>query len=281
MNLLLKPAELLYRGINRLRRALYRRGVLKAKRLPAPVISIGNIGFGGSGKTPAAIAVARLLSERGLHVAVLTRGYGRGGKEQGRMESLDAGRWGDEPVVIKKAIQNVDVIVGRNRHENAVKFISENSCDVFVLDDGFQHLQLARDLDIVIDWPAAYRREGPSALADADIVIPRRVRPSGLDPLRGKRVFAFAGLADNEQFFAMLRREGIGVAGSRGFPDHHRYTPADIDAIKAAGAAASADAIVTTEKDAVKIADPAIAAVGIDFELPDGVVQRILETVSR
>src|SRR5205085_7990955 len=98
---LLKPAELLYRGINRLRRALYRQGILKAKRLPRPVISVGNIAIGGAGKTPAVIAVARFLAARGNKVCVLTRGYGRPG-EGGRVEALDAARYGDEPVVIKK-----------------------------------------------------------------------------------------------------------------------------------------------------------------------------------
>jgi tetraacyldisaccharide 4'-kinase len=281
VNALLKPVELLYRGVNRLRRGLYRRGVLRAKKLPRPVISIGNIAIGGSGKTPAVIAVARLLSDRGLRVAVLTRGYGRGSREEGVVDSLDAARWGDEPVVIKKGAPNVDVIVGVNRYQNAVDFLSRQSADVFILDDGFQHLQLGRDLDLVIDWPASWLREGRPALRDATVVMPRSIRPAGLQPLRGRRVFAFSGLADNEQFFNMLLGERIEVVGRLGFPDHHRYTPAEVAAIKDAARTDGAELIVTTEKDAVKIADPGIVVVRIDFELPDPVVQRILETVSR
>jgi len=280
VNALLKPVELLYRGVNRLRRGLYRRGILKAKKLPRPVISIGNIAMGGSGKTPAVIAVARLLSDRGLRVAVLTRGYGRGSREEGVVDSLDAARWGDEPVVITKSALNVDVIVGANRYKNAVDFLSRQSADVFILDDGFQHLQLGRDLDLVIDWPASWLREGRPALRDA-VVMPRSIRPAGLEPLRGRRVFAFSGLADNEQFFNMLLGEQVNVVGTHGFPDHHRYTPAEVAAIKFAARTNGAELIVTTEKDAVKIADPGIAVVRIDFELPDPVVQRILETVSR
>ena len=275
MNALLKPAELLYRGVNRTRRALYRSAVLKAKRLPKPVISIGNIAIGGSGKTPAVIAVARVLADRGYRVAVLTRGFGRSGTAEGVVDSNDPGRWGDEPIVIKKSVPNLDVIVGANRYHNAI----HHSCDVFVLDDGFQHLQLARDLDIVIDAPARWYREGRSALRDADVVIPRTIRPAGLDRLHGKRVFAFSGLADNEQFFDMLRSNGVHVVGTRGFRDHHRYTAGDVASIKTA--AAGADLIVTTEKDAVKIDDPAITAVAIEFELPQSAVDRILETVSR
>ena len=273
--MLLAPAELLYRAINRLRRALYRAGVLKAKRLPRPVISVGNIAIGGSGKTPAVIAVARLLSERGRRVAILTRGYGRSGAVEGIVTSDDAARWGDEPVVIKKHLPNVDVIVGSNRYNNGL----HHQCDVFVLDDGFQHLQVARDLDIVIDAPSRWFREGRSALRDADIVIPRAIRPARLDQLRGRRVYAFSGLADNDQFFDMLRGNGVYVVATRSFADHHRYSGEDIAAIKAA--AAGADAIVTTEKDAVKIGDPAITAVPIEFELPQPVIDRILEIVSR
>src|SRR4029077_19855105 len=112
--LLLKPAELLYRGVNRVRRSLYRRGVLRSKRLPVPVISVGNIAMGGGGKTPTVIAIARALSERGMRVGVLTRGYGRSGAG-GVVDAPDAARFGDEPVLIKKSAPNVDVIVGANR----------------------------------------------------------------------------------------------------------------------------------------------------------------------
>ena len=94
MTWLLKPVELLYRGVNRLRRALYRRGVLRARRLPAPVISVGGIAVGGSGKTPAVMAIAAALVARGLRPAVLSRGYGRAG-EGGAVTSLDPDRFGD------------------------------------------------------------------------------------------------------------------------------------------------------------------------------------------
>ena len=269
MNALLAP----YRALNRARRALYRRGVLRPKRLHRPVISIGNIAAGGTGKTPAVIAVCRFLSRQGLRVAVLSRGYGRGDQSySGLVHEFDARKYGDEPVLIKRST-GVDVIVGKNRYQNAVAY----SCDVFVLDDGFQHLTLHRDLDIVIDAPARYYREGRSALADADVVVARDLRLHVPEELRGKRVFAFSGLADNAQFFASLRAAGLELAGTRSFPDHHRYTAADVAAIERDARGAT---IVTTEKDAVKIDHPSIAVVGAEFVMPDEVLEKVLRVAA-
>jgi tetraacyldisaccharide 4'-kinase len=268
---LLKPAEMLYRGVNRVRRSLYRAGVLKPKRLPKPVISVGNIAIGGTGKTPAVIAICRFLEQRGLRVAVLTRGYGASGS--GIVTELAAERFGDEPVVIKKNTQSTTVIVGANRYENARR----HECDVFVLDDAFQHLQLHRDLDIVIDAPARFYREGRGALRDADIIVPRRLRLDIPQSLRGKRVFAFAGLADNEQFFDSLN--DLQVVGTRGFPDHHRYGEADIAQIRGAAADSAADAVVTTEKDAVKIRAADIIAIPAEFIFDAEVLEKIAGVV--
>ncbi|HVR41352.1 MAG TPA: tetraacyldisaccharide 4'-kinase [Thermoanaerobaculia bacterium] len=262
--------DLPYRAVNRVRRALYRRGILRAKRLHRPVISVGNIAIGGAGKTPAVIAIGRFFLEHGFRVAVLTRGYGREGDATGVMDDLDARRWGDEPVVIKRRLAKADVIIGSNRYENAI----DKDYDVFLLDDGFQHLQLARDADIVIDAPARWYREGRSALRDATFVIPRNLRTIVPPELARKRVFAFAGLANNEQFFATLE-----TVGTRGFPDHHRYTAADLDAIRQAARDADADAIVTTEKDAVKIGADDILTIGAEFVIDPGVLERLLQLV--
>jgi tetraacyldisaccharide 4'-kinase len=269
VTILLKPLELLWRAVNRAHRALYRAGILKAKRLPRPVISVGSIAAGGAGKTPATIAIARFLISRGYKVGVLTRGYGRTGAG-GRVEGGDAAKYGDEPVLIRKAT-GAEVIAGKNRYRNGLT----SHCDVFVLDDGFQHLQLARDLDVVVDAPARWYREGRSALDRAHFVIPRRLRLA-CEIVRGKRVFAFAGLADNEQFFTALRQCGAIVTGTRGFPDHHRYSAADLSALKNE----QADLLVTTEKDAVKIDDRDIIAVPAEMDIDSLVLESIASWIA-
>ena len=281
MTSILKPLELVWRGVNRLRRALYRVGVLKSRRLPRPVISVGNLTAGGSGKTPAVIAIARYLTRRGFTVAVLSRGYGRSGNEPGLVTSLDAGRFGDEPVLIKSKTTNTHVIVGPKRYDNAIRFLDQNDCDLFILDDGFQHLQLARDLDVVINAGSGVMREGRSALADAGVVIQRNLRVAVPEGLTLRRIFAFAGLADDEQFFSSLRANGLNVVATLGFRDHHRYTAADLSSIKEAARAAGAEAIVTTEKDAVKIDDRDIIAIAAEMIIEPAVLEAIAAKISR
>jgi tetraacyldisaccharide 4'-kinase len=269
VNVLLKLFELPYRGLNRARRALYRAGLLKGKRLHRPVLSVGNIASGGAGKTPAVIAVCRYLEGHGLRVAVLTRGYGRVDDSYiGIVDSNDAHKFGDEPVLIKQSTK-ADVLIGSNRYENGRDY----DCDVFVLDDGFQHLQLHRDFDLVVDAPSHFYREGRAALRYADAVVPRRLRSRVPDTLQGKPLFAFAGLADNEQFFASLRAAGLQLAGTRGFPDHHRYTAADLERLRGDARGAT---LVTTEKDAVKIDAEDVVAIGAEFVMPDEVLQKML-----
>ena len=282
---LLKPLELVWRAVNRARRALYRAGILRPSRLARPVISVGNLSAGGAGKTPAVIAIARHLIRKGFRVAVLTRGYGRASAEGGLVDLLDPLRFGDEPVLIKMSIPEVQVIVGRQRYENGQRFLDTNDCDLFLLDDGFQHLQLARDVDVVIDAPGSrWQREGRSALRDADFILPRALRITNADEIRGRRVFAFSGLADNEQFFASVSQCGAILTGSRGFPDHHRYTSRDLESVRRQGASASAEILVTTQKDAVKFSErdiiPLVAEMVIDPELLDALTRRVASTMS-
>lgn len=283
MTALLKPVELIYRGVNRARRALYRSGVLEAKRLPRPVVSIGNIAVGGGGKTPTTIAIAQALVDRGLRVAILTRGYGGSASaEPGTIvDRINPERFGDEPTLLAQKLPGIDVVVGRDRFASGTRYLTTHDCDVFLLDDGFQHLQLQRDVDIVLDLPSArWHREGRSALAAATFVLRRVERLTGapfeaaLEPvifrlggdswplaeLRDKRVLAFSGLADNEQFFASLRALGAEVAGTRSFPDHHRYAEGELSALRTDAAALHA-APVTTEKDWVKLRDESVAVV--------------------
>ncbi|MFZ2490913.1 MAG: tetraacyldisaccharide 4'-kinase, partial [Thermoanaerobaculia bacterium] len=210
---------------------------------------------------------------------ILTRGYGRADSSvTGLVTALDAARFGDEPVLIKRSAPGADVIVGSKRYRNAIQYLSSHSCDVFLLDDGFQHLQIARDLDVVIDAPSAFFREGRGALAHADVVVPRQLRLTVPDELRGRPVFAFSGLADNEQFFASLREAGLDLVGTRGFGDHHRYTSADLEQLRREAGVAP---LVTTEKDAVKLPDGGVLAIGADFVFPEEALSRIMAAVQQ
>ena len=283
MSPLLRGAGALYRGINRLRRGLYRRELLKARRLPRPVVSVGNITVGGAGKTPAVIAIGRHLIDKGYRVAILTRGYGRTGQEQGLMWAPDAARWGDEPSLIKTRLNKADVIVGSNRYDNALAYLTQNDTDIFILDDGFQHLQLHRDLDVVIDSgeQSALSREGREALRVADVVIRRNLRLEVPATLRGQSLYAFAGLANTGQFFESLRAAGLTLAGTRAFPDHHPYSDRDLDDIAALAAQSGATAIVTTEKDAVKIPRRDIIPIRAEFQIESSVFDRITALLQR
>ena len=308
MTPLLKPVELAWRSVNRIRRAAYRAGLFIPHAIPRPVISIGNISTGGSGKTPVVIWAARQLIGKGLRVGVLTRGYRREGSDEWAVvEYPDATRFGDEPVMIRKAVPEADVVVGANRWLSGSRYLEENDCDVFLLDDGFQHLQLRRDLDVVIDDDrTVWMREGRSALRDADVVLVRSSRvlaPSNAtistsfsiravgvahgaetyDPqwLDGRAVVVFAGLGNNEQFFESVRALGARVVESFEFPDHHAYGERDLEELRMI--AADNDAIlVTTEKDLVKLPAPQdVAAVVVDavIESSEAVVEALVDVV--
>jgi tetraacyldisaccharide 4'-kinase len=288
LNVLLKPLELIWRGVNRARRRLYQSGRLRSKTLPRPVISIGNLSVGGSGKTPATIAVVSILQRQGMKVAVLTRGYRRESDQWMIADGTDPARSGDEPALLARKLPGAGVVVGADRHSAGTRYLQDRQCDVFVLDDGFQHLRLHRDLDIVIDDSnAKWLREGPGALHSADIVLVRggeatpgafpprfsaRLQPAGwllegstlpTEALRGRKAHAFAGLANNDQFFAMVRSLGIEIASTRSFGDHHSYSAADLSSLRSSG-----ELLITTEKDLVKISDGAgIAALVVEMRI--------------
>ena len=301
----LRPIELIYQTVNRFRRALYRRGTLSATRLPRTVISIGNLSIGGSGKTPLTIAVARHLVRRGSRVAILSRGHGRRNvREMAVVDSVDAGRFGDEPVLIHRSVNDVDVVVGADRARAGQWYLERHDCDLFLLDDGFQHLRLDRDIDIVIDDPeAAYAREGRSALLDADLVVIRGGRttrepavhrmelqpsclivPGGevpLDVLKAKRVFAFSAIANNQRFIDSLATIGATIVGRREFADHHRYSSADVDLIHAEASRAGAERVVTTEKDLVKIPGSGFDALRVETSISPGFYAELEKLLER
>jgi tetraacyldisaccharide 4'-kinase len=177
-----------YGGAVKLRRIFYKKAVLKSKRLPCPIISIGNITVGGTGKTPMTIYVAQVVKQLGYKVAIISRGYkgkaekGGGIVSDGKMLLMTPEIAGDEPYMIANRLKDVPVIVGKNRFKASRLAIRKFDSDVIVLDDGFQHLKLRRDLDLVLlDYrkpfgnghllPRGVMREPASALLCANAII--------------------------------------------------------------------------------------------------------------
>jgi len=281
-HVLLLPLSLLFGAAVAVRRWLYRVHWLQCHRVPVPVIVVGNITVGGTGKTPAVLWVVDCLQEHGYRPGIVTRGYGGSEKLQEVRGDSDPVRAGDEPVVLAKR-SGVPVFAGRDRARAARALLSAHpGHDVLVSDDGLQHYALARDIEIaVVDgerrfgngWllPAGPLRESVARLAsvDAVLVLGGRALPamhapqflaklSGesfynlLNPefrvaasdLRDKTLHAVAGIGNPRRFFAQLQRMGL-TFRAHPFPDHFRFSPEDL-------AFAGDDAIVMTEKDAVK-----------------------------
>jgi tetraacyldisaccharide 4'-kinase len=254
------------------------------RRLRWPVVSVGNLSAGGSGKTPLTITLARALARRGLHVDVLSRGYGRQSPFPARVApDGTAAEFGDEPLLIAQSA-GAPVYVAAQRY--LAGLMAENcSADlpsgVHLLDDGFQHRQLHRDVDILLLnardladrlLPAGNLREPLKAACRATVIaIPagdselevelkalgwqgpvwrlrRRMEvPPAVRPL------AFCGIARPEQFFDGLEAGGARLAARLAFADHHRYTARDIERLLAEARKAGACAFITTEKDRVRM----------------------------
>jgi tetraacyldisaccharide 4'-kinase len=288
MTSLLAPLGLLYGSVVRARNARFDRR--PAQRLGWPVISVGNLSVGGAGKTPLVICLAKLLQREGLHPDVLSRGYGRSSRTVEHVDSAGgAERFGDEPLLIARAT-GVPVYVGANRYEAGQLAEREHPhTGIHLLDDGFQHRQLARNLNIVLIHrsdlqqrllPAGRLREPLSSLRRADVIVLRQEdaelesslrayassecrfwhvrRTLALKaPVRG--AVAFCAIARPGEFFDGLVAAGVGIAERISFRDHHRYRMADIERLEKLGQRAGCDAFVITAKDEVKL-DPAMRA---------------------
>lgn len=304
-----RPLAALYGGVTAVRRGMYRRGWLRSERLPVPVIVVGNIVAGGAGKTPLTIALVEALRARGRKPGVVSRGYG--GDARGAMlldAQPDPSITGDEPALIKLRT-GAPVAVGAKRAEAARLLVSEG-VDVVIADDGLQHYPLARDVEIcVIDGvrrsgngrllPAGPLREPVSRLREVDFVvcnggdagngeIPMRLALSNAVALAGpactsplttfsdKRAHAIAGIGHPPRFFDALRTSGIDVI-AHPFPDHHRYTAADL-------AFGDGLPVLMTGKDAVKcraFATENAWAVPVTAELPTSFFDAIATRLER
>jgi len=289
-----------------LRVEAYRRGLLARARLAGPVVSVGNLGVGGSGKTPVVARVAAILRDSGLPVAVLSRGYGGSFRGEALVVSdgsavlASACEAGDEPVMLARALPGVVVAVGPRR-ELVGRLVEQRfGRRVHVLDDGFQHLRVERDLDLLCldvrdlddrPMPAGRLRERPSAAARADLVLLTRTEAASEEELRalesrlgpdrcfrvGRRVagwttldgapavpparaFLLAAVARPERFEADAAGCGVEVVGRSFFRDHHRFRAEELASVAARARSAGAQAIVTTAKDAVRLESPWLLA---------------------
>ncbi len=276
--LLLSPLSLLFRLVVALRRAAYRLGLRRVYRAACPVIVVGNITVGGSGKTPLVIWISRWLEEQGWRPGIVSRGYGgraRHWPQQVRPDS-DPQTVGDEAVLLAQR-SGRPVCVGPDRPAAVAALLSHTDCDIVISDDGLQHYALGRDVEIVVIdgerrfgnglmLPAGPLREPVSRLRGVDLVVcngrPRhgehamRMRqprllplrgeapPLPLERLRGRRVRAVAGIGNPQRFFDLLRRFGLQVE-AHPFPDHHAFTEDDL-------AFDPPLPLLMTEKDAVK-----------------------------
>ncbi len=290
---LLLPLVPVYGGVLAIKKQLFRLGWLKQRRLTHPVISVGSVSAGGAGKTPMVLMLARVLRQRGYAVRILTRGYGRTSDLIERVEPYDdAAFHGDEPVLLAQR-SGVSVFAGANRYRAGLLAEQDEELEksvVHILDDGFQHRQLARDIDIVLLTqedvedkllPAGNLREPLSALREADVIV---LREEEAETLRGfvqslgakkspaiwtirRRLslggagevslptlpLAFCGIARPDNFISMLNAEGCMPVEHVYFPDHHRYEDRDIAHLLEIARHKGANGFVTTEKDAVKL----------------------------
>jgi len=286
--------------------AALRRIGMTPKRLAWPVISVGSLSAGGAGKTPFVIALAQLLKREGFYVDVLSRGYGRLGTAVERVDPQgDAERFGDEPLLIAREA-GVPVFVGAQRFKAGQLAEQATKAGVHLLDDGFQHRQLARDVDIVLVssedlgdslLPAGNLREGLGALKRADVLaVPAgddsaaaRLWGMGLKqpiweyrremdvPTVSGSTVAFCGIARPEQFFSGLEQLGVSIAARKSFRDHARLGWRDLELLRKLAAEVGAETMLTTEKDRIRLGDlkrkwkkmPQLVAVGLRVVLGD------------
>ena len=305
LSVVLAPLGWLYCACAIVRRGAYRLGIAHVGRVGAPVIVVGNISVGGTGKTPLVIWIARFLMSRGLRPGIVSRGYrGRASKwpQQVRPDS-DPVTVGDEPVLLAQATR-CPVAADPNRLRAARSLLAHTECDLIISDDGLQHLAMGRDVEIaVIDGvrrhgnrrclPAGPLREPVSRLDSVNLVVARgggiagefdmRMRTGDakslaeatlsrpLDTFKAGPVHAVCGIGSPERFFDILERAGLELVRHR-YPDHHGFCAADIDF-------EDENPVLMTEKDAVKcrrFADSRHWCIPVHAELSEAFGVRLL-----
>jgi len=305
--------DFLYAQAAAARRRWYERHPEARRRLRHPVISVGNVSVGGTGKTPLVATIAEWLIDRGERPAILSRGYGRRVRDVGAVVVSDGNgvvadldRAGDEPLMLARLLPRAVVVVAEDRYLAGVVAERRLGATVHLLDDGFQHFTLARDLDVLVTSPGEIPngrvlpfgrlRERADAAARADVVVvlgadaaAARSEAWALDvsqscgarrvlaaPGAAAPALAIAGIGAPSQFFDGLRDAGVDIRATKAFPDHHRYTAADVRAIADAARGAGVDRIITTAKDAIRLEalgplpfSLAVATLTLQFDPPD------------
>jgi tetraacyldisaccharide 4'-kinase len=311
-SLLLRAASWIYAGLNQLRRRLYSAGILRSKRLPVPVIVVGNVIAGGAGKTPVVIELAKLLAAQGYQPGIVSRGYGR--KSQQLVQVLahtPIAESGDEPALIQRA-QAAPVFVGSARAQAAQALLAAYpTTDVIVSDDGLQHWALQRDIEICVfdergvgnarllpagplrePWPRAVDFILHRGTMATGFALERRLasyarRADGstlpLSELTQKTRIALAGIAQPEAFFDMLRAQGVALEETLALPDHDDFNGI---ARRFAQRKAGPIVLICTEKDAVKLWQMPLAqncsviAVPLLVQLPPAFCSALLKKLS-
>lgn len=295
----LDALSLLYRGAVSIRNLLYDRGLLEVKKLPVPVVSVGNLSAGGTGKTSLVRFLAGELG-RTLRVAVLLRGYRRKSKgtlvvsEWGELRT-DLPSAGDEAYLLARLLPYASVVVSEDRYSGGVLAVEELGAQLVILDDGFQHRRLYRDVDIVLLrkrdigdrlLPAGLLREPIESLSRADAIVLSyqdvepfdfsygekpifklfrnfcclrnyRMERIPLEEAKDREVVAFSGLGSNEQFFRVLEKLGFKLKERLSFPDHYHYRDFRVK---------EGEIYITTLKDLFKL-PPSDNVLALDFEL--------------
>jgi tetraacyldisaccharide 4'-kinase len=285
---LLGLGTVVYAALHKGRQLLYKIGIFRSTRFPCPVVSVGNITAGGTGKTPFVEYLARWFARKNFRIAILARGYGK----------LDERDSDDEDLISEMELENVVRLAGKDRVNQGKKALADYRADLLLLDDGFQHYRIQRNLDIVtVDatnpfagghlLPRGLLRERPAALRRADLVVLTRTdqvsagelealraklgpavetvhkpvhvrslwnrKKYGIEWLRGKSVYAFCGVGNPDAFRRTLESVGASIVKFRAFADHHVYTTQDLRRMNAEAQEFMAEIVVTTEKDALRL----------------------------
>jgi len=313
LRLLLYPLSFLYRLVTTLRNYLYNTNIFNINKLPCKIISVGNITTGGSGKTPTVEFLALYLQSIGKNVGIISRGYGRSSKHvklvtDGIDKPTSWEQYGDEAFLLSQNLNSIPIVVGESKYEAGLKITSEFYLDVIIIDDGFQHRSLHRDLDIVLInskdnqkthklLPLGNLREQISGLERADLIIYTKTNLHnnigylnrllkdvdiekinsmletksmliGKDKqeihkgdLKSKNIYLLSAIGDNRGFKKTVEKISANIVGHSKFLDHYTFKTSDLKKVQSDAKKLSADYIITTEKDLVKIPD-------VNLEIP-------------